>query len=180
MQHSRFRKVETFDPAFAFLTRISTVSRNPVEPKLKEVAKVVLREKYDEFMRTYEAFLEDSDSIADDKELSRLVDADEDEPAEPDDFLWAFAAARRCIDWIDWKGEEDEDQLKRFVDERMQSLGAPKVDWTFLDEFEKSIDFKKLGSGSYITKKFTAVDQELRKQGVLLAMLQRGDDQYHP
>ena len=151
-----------------------------MQPKLKEVARVVLRDKYDEFVRTYEAFLEDSESIADDEALSRIVPADEEEPVAPDDFLWAFAAARRCIEWIDWKGEEDEDQLKRFVDERMQSLGAPKVDWAFLDDFERSIDLKKLRSGDYIGKKFTAIDQELRKKGVLLAMLQRGDDQYHP
>lgn len=151
-----------------------------METTLNDVARVVLREKFDEFTRTYEAFLADSESIADDRELSRLVETEEDEAAEPDDFLWAFAVTRQCIGWIDWKGEEEEGQLKRFVDERMQSLSRMKLDWNFLDEFEKRIDFEKLRSGDYLTKKFTCIDQELRKQGFLLAMLQRGDDQYHP
>jgi hypothetical protein len=151
-----------------------------MEPKLNEVAKVVLRDKYDEFTRTYQAFLKDADSISGDTELSRLVEVDEDEPVGPEDFLWAFAAARQCIGWIDWRGEDDKHELKRFVEARMQSLAAPKLDWTFLDDFENSIDLKKLGSGDYIVKKFTALDQELRKNGVLLAMLQRGDDQYYP
>ena len=62
----------------------------------------------------------------------------------------------------------------------MQSLAKIKLDWKFLDDFEKGIDLKKLRSGDYITKKFPCIDRELRKKGILLAMLQRGDDQYYP
>jgi hypothetical protein len=177
----RLRPAELKDHQLAFSKLIPTLCReNSMELVLTEVAKVVLRDKYNEFTRTYEAFLADSDSIAADKELSRLVEAEEDEPSEPDDFLWAFAAARRCIGWIDWKGEYEEGQLKRLVEERMQSLAKINLDWKFLDDFEKSVDLNKLRSGDYITKKFTCIDQELRKKGVLLAMLQRGDDQYYP
>ena len=32
----------------------------------------------------------------------------------------------------------------------------------------------------YLVKNCTCIDSELRKNGVLLAMLQRGDDQYYP
>jgi hypothetical protein len=169
------RCVFELDPKVAILNRRKLFV---MEAELKEAARIILREKFDEFMRTYEAFLNDSESIAGDKELSRLVDGGES--AEPDDFLWAFAVTRRCVGWIDWKGEEEEGQLMQFVDERMQSLGATKLDWKFLDDFEKSIDLNKLGSGDYIVKKFTCIDSELRKNGVLLAMLQRGDDQYYP
>lgn len=151
-----------------------------MEAKLNAVAKVVLRDKYTEFTRTYEAFLNDSDSIADDEELSRILAVDEGESVEPDDFLWAFAASRQCIGWIDWRGEDEEGELTRFVDEQMESLGRTQLDWKFLEDFEKSLNLNELGAGDYIVKKFTAVDQELRKKGVLLAMLQRGDDQYYP
>src|SRR5678816_4826438 len=109
-----------------------------MEAKLKEAAKIILRDKFEEFTRMYEAFLNDSESIENDKELSRLVG--DGEELEPDDFLWAFAVTRRCIGWIDWKGEEEEGQLTRFVDERMQSLGKMKLDWKFLKKKKKSID----------------------------------------
>jgi hypothetical protein len=66
------------------------------------------------------------------------------------------------------------------VDECSASPRLIKLDWKFLDNFEKAIDLKQLRGGDYITKKFTCIDQELRKKGVLLAMLQRGDDQYYP
>jgi hypothetical protein len=144
---------------------------------LNEIAKVVLQDKFDDFQRTYAAFQEDNDSIAGDKELSRLI---EEDASEPDDFLWAFAAARQRISWIDWKGEYEEGQLKRFVDERMQSVANVKLDWKFLDDFEKSTDLTKLRGGSFITQKFTCIDQELRQKGFLLAMLNRDDDQYYP
>jgi hypothetical protein len=149
-----------------------------MEQKLEEAARIILREKFDEFTRAHDAFLNDRDSIGGDKELSRLVG--DGEMAEPDDFLWAFAVTRRCVGWIDWKGEDEEGQLTQFVDERMQSLGKTKLNWKFLDDFENSIDLNKLGSGDYIAKKFTCIDSELRKNGTLLAMLQRGDDQYYP
>ncbi len=143
---------------------------------LDDVAKIILKDRYDEFTSIREKFLDGEDLAAVDPELGRLVAED----AAEDTLLWAFAHCVDCIQWIDWSGEEDPEQLQRFVDQRMRKLKGVNLDWSFLDDFNRKIDFNKLQRGDCITKKLTCLDTELRKFGYMLALFDQGDDQYYP
>jgi len=143
---------------------------------LNSVAKIVLADRIGVFAQIHEQFLRDKPSIIERDEFADYLDED----SNSEDLLWAIAYLNRRIEWIDWAGEEDSDQLKGFVDERMESLTGSKLDWAFLEEFEKSLDFEKLNRGDYIVKKIGCIDSEIRKKGFLIATLDRGDDQYYP
>lgn len=148
---------------------------------LTKVAKVVLKDRFEEFKRLHQQFIAGEELETQDPELLRLLeDGESEEDLQEDDLLWAFAHSAQRIEWIDWSGEEDTDQLKRFVDERLQSLVGVKLDWSFLDEFDRTLDLKKLKRGDYLPKKFSCIDAVLRKKGFLIALLDQGDDQYYP
>jgi hypothetical protein len=143
---------------------------------LNSVAKIVLADRFDEFAQLHEQLLKDKASVVERDEFADYLNEDSDS----EDLLWAVAHRNRRIEWIDWAGEEDPDQVKNFVQERMESLAGSKLDWAFLEEFEKSIDFEKLNRGDYIVKKISCIDSEIRTKGFLIATLDRGEDQYYP
>lgn len=142
----------------------------------ESMAKVILADKYDQFSRVHNQFLADKNSVLEMDELAELLDEESDEG----DLLWAMAFTNQRIEWIDWSGEEHAEQLKQFVDRRLETLAGIKLNWDFLKEFDKGVDLSKLRRGDYIVRKMKCIDEEIQKHGYLIGMLDRGDDQYHP
>lgn len=89
-----------------------------------------------------------------------------------------FATQRGLALAVDWKGEDSPHQVENFLQRRLAALGRPKMDFAFLDAWEKTIDWKSLENGDYILKKFVRIGTELAKDDLILANLQDGSDTY--
>jgi len=143
---------------------------------IESIAKVIFADKFGQFTEVHSQFLADKDAVLEMDGLADFLDEESDEG----DLLWAMAFTNQRIEWIDWSGEEHEEQLKQFVDHRFEALAGASLDWGFLDEFEAGIDLSKLRKGDYVSKKMRCINEALQKHGYVLGLLDRGDDQYHP
>jgi hypothetical protein len=89
-----------------------------------------------------------------------------------------FATARKLLLQVDWKGEESAHQLEDFLQQRLAALGRKKMDFSYVDKWEKTIVWKTLESGDFPVKKFVLIGSELAKDDLILANLQDGSDTY--
>ena len=79
---------------------------------------------------------------------------------------------------MDWTGESDPDQLKNFIQKKLDQVGFKHFDWTFLQRFEDSLDSNRLQRGDYIIHKMIAIDAQLQTIGYKLITIDVGSDAY--
>ena len=89
-----------------------------------------------------------------------------------------FATQKKLSLAVDWKGEASPHEVEDFLQTRLVALGRPKMDFSFVDTWEKTVNWKSLESGDFILKKFVVIGSELSKDGLILANLQDGSDTY--
>ncbi|MDD1793945.1 hypothetical protein LRP50_12455 [Enterovibrio sp. ZSDZ42] len=106
---------------------------------------------------------------------------DEDELTNAQ-LLYAFSVEKKAAQFIDWKGEHEENQLKSLITNQLKEKNIHDFDWKFLKEFDKRVDLGELEQGDYIIKKLIIVDKHLQKRGFRLAFFNPGEiwDGYIP
>lgn len=79
---------------------------------------------------------------------------------------------------IDWSGEREANQLKDFLQSKLDQVGFKHFDWTFLERFEASLDHQNLERDDYIIYKMLAINAELLKIGYMLITIDVGWEAY--
>jgi len=90
------------------------------------------------------------------------------------ELLQLFGDINQKLGFIDWKGEEDEFEIERYLEKQIQK----EVDWTNAALLRKSIASDKQRDDKFIVKLFHAIDKDLQDINVRLIFLNMDWDAY--
>ncbi|MDR0609890.1 MAG: hypothetical protein LBG58_07260 [Planctomycetaceae bacterium] len=89
-----------------------------------------------------------------------------------------FAENKKLMFQVNWSGEEENGDIVKFIKQILELRNIAGFEWD-TEEFNASLDLKKIGRGDYIPILFKAVDQKLQKIGCRLAFFCMGDKSYN-
>lgn len=77
-------------------------------------------------------------------------------------FIYYAQGLRNYLCAIDWTGESEQDQLRNFIQAKLDQVGFKHFDWRFLQDFELRPEAEKLAHGDDTIHKMIAIDQQLQ------------------
>lgn len=82
---------------------------------------------------------------------------------------------------IDWKGEDEENELVNFINKTLHAKGEEKIRFEELEKLEKRIKEEKICvySSDFLMIKFKLIDNSLKKIGYTLYFINDESDTYH-
>jgi hypothetical protein len=88
---------------------------------------------------------------------------DDEEELLAAEILYTFAKENKITEFIDWSGEEYDNQLQMIISNQLKAKGIVNFKWDFLDVFEETLNWTELEKGDYIFKKLIEVDKHLQE-----------------
>ena len=153
-----------------------------MDSKLQLFAKVLLKERYDEFLEMIQSFNIDKKTfILQHRKMFEKgwydTSSEVNEFSEVDIML-CFAIASRRMAVIDWSGEEYPGQVKRSITMMLKNYGIERFLWN-TKKFEDSLDWNKVRRGDYLPLLFRAMNIQLNKDGYSIAFCDTKSDCFH-
>jgi hypothetical protein len=96
------------------------------------------------------------------------------------ELLLRFAQEKDYTLYLDYSGEESDQEFDYWVEMRLRALGEPGMDFGFVDDWEDELDFSDFGKGDYILEKFKLFGAYLQERGFRLIFFNEWGDSYFP
>ena len=90
-------------------------------------------------------------------------------------LLFFYGEYKELLKSIDWRGEEDENEVEVFIEKR---LPQTKIDWSHTNRLREEYKDSDQHDGSFIIKLFKSVDMDIRHTGQRLLFFDTGSDFY--
>ncbi|MBP9479345.1 MAG: hypothetical protein KBF12_12080 [Sebaldella sp.] len=98
-----------------------------------------------------------------------------------DELVLMYLQTKKYILSVDWKGEETNREIEKFVNERLSFMNEEEIKFKILDDLQEKIDNKVLCvySSDFLMIKLKLIDNELKKIGYSLYIINNNSDTYH-
>jgi len=138
---------------------------------LMDIGKVLFTGYENEFEAYYQLYLSDKKQFHATYPIDRTND---EEPLTPIEALQAFGDDQQKTGFIDWKGEEEPNEIEEFI--AAQISASPL--WTNTVSLRNSVPENRQRDGKFIVKLFKAIDKDLQTIQLRLLFLDLGWDAY--
>jgi len=125
-----------------------------------------------EFEVYYNSFLADGKQFY--KKFKSIIQSDSNSNLKPIDVLRLFGDYKQLIAEMDWKGEEDENELDEFIESQIKQ----NIVWTQASLLRASVEEKLQRDGKFILKLFEAIDKDLQAINKRLLFFETDFDAY--
>ena len=93
---------------------------------------------------------------------------------KPIEIVYAFGNYKQKIGFIDWKGEENRNEVEEFIERNVDK----SLIWKNAISLRASVQESKQDDGIFIKKLFHAIDKDLQSTNYRLLFFDMGDDAY--
>ena len=125
---------------------------------LIDAGPLLFPDRKQEFQAFYSLFLQDRNAfIGKNAELLARYDNFELDKLKPIEILYIFADSNHRVCFTDWRGEENEREIERFLEDNLRV----KADWKNADEVRKGVDEEGQRDGKFIIDLLRATDKDL-------------------
>lgn len=90
------------------------------------------------------------------------------------ELLYIFGESKNLISTIDWRGEENEREIEKFIDKQVKQPHT----WSNTEILRKGFANKEIRDGEFIIDLFKTVDEDLKVTNYRLIFFDRGTDSY--
>jgi len=141
------------------------------DSQLEKIGMLIFPDYKDEFKKFYDLYLQDPKQFLAQKELQEF-DLGE---MRAIDVLYAFGELKSLVHLIDWRGEEDEDQIETYLENNHLKQ---KHTWTNTSKIRVGVSEEKQRNGKFIITLFKSIDKDLQPINQRLIFLDLGSDAY--
>lgn len=155
--------------------------RNEHSVQIERMAKPILLKKWQSFSKILADFQQQPPDLFVKKHRRLLkkwgeYDLDEEQEFTLGALLLSFGRKHRYIASVDWSGEDERGQVQQGLNKILKKRGARPFDWD-QEAFEARVNMQSLRRGEYIPLLLAAMSEQLREQGLAIALLEEGSDQ---
>ena len=141
------------------------------DSQLEKIGMLIFPDYKDEFKKFYSLYLQDPKQFLAQEELQEFDLGN----IRPIDVLYLFGEIKSLVHLIDWRGEEDEDEIETYLENNHLKH---KHTWTNTSKLRVGVSEEKQRNGKFIITLFKSIDKDLQTINKQLIFLDLGSDAY--
>ncbi|MFT2011470.1 hypothetical protein ACMA1I_22550 [Pontibacter sp. 13R65] len=138
-----------------------------------EIGKLIYQKHQKEFAIFFNLYQKNKKDFKE-QEADLLEESGIENPT-PLEATYLFGSGRELLGYIDWRGEENENEVEEYVQEQ---LAGQEINWTYTKAIRKTSIGKDQGDGIFIISLFKEVDKDLNLLNKKLLFFDLGFDAY--